>query len=71
MKRYVDENKVAGTVTLVVRDGRVAYFETAGLADLEAKRPMQKDTIFRIASMSKAVTSVGGDDPGRGRRSCC
>jgi CubicO group peptidase (beta-lactamase class C family) len=58
LKRYVDENKVAGTVTLVLRDGRVAYFETAGLADREAKRPMQKDAIFRIASMSKAVTSV-------------
>jgi CubicO group peptidase (beta-lactamase class C family) len=58
MKRYVDENKVAGTVTIVLRDGRVAYFETAGLADREANRPMQKDAIFRIASMSKAVTSV-------------
>jgi CubicO group peptidase (beta-lactamase class C family) len=58
MKRYVDENKVAGTVTIVLRDGRIAYFESEGLADREQKRPMQKDTIFRIASMSKAVTSV-------------
>jgi CubicO group peptidase (beta-lactamase class C family) len=58
MKRYVDENKVPGTVTIVLRDGRVAYFESVGLADREQKKPMQKDTIFRIASMSKAVTSV-------------
>jgi CubicO group peptidase (beta-lactamase class C family) len=58
VKRYVDDNRLAGAVTLVLRDGRVAYFETAGLADREQKRPMQKDTIFRIASMSKAVTSV-------------
>jgi CubicO group peptidase (beta-lactamase class C family) len=58
MKRYVDENRVAGTVTIVLRDGKVAYFESVGMADREQQRPMRKDTIFRIASMSKAVTSV-------------
>ena len=51
--------QVAGTVTLVVRDGQVAYFEAAGSADLEQGTPMRTDTIFRIASMTKAVVSVG------------
>jgi CubicO group peptidase (beta-lactamase class C family) len=53
------DRQVAGTVTLVVRDGQVAYFDAAGGADLEAGTPMRTDTIFRIASMTKAVVSVG------------
>jgi CubicO group peptidase (beta-lactamase class C family) len=51
--------EVAGTVTLIARSGRVVYHETAGYRDLEQKAPMQKDTIFRIASQTKAITSVG------------
>lgn len=58
MKRYVDEGKVAGVVTLVARDGRLAHLEAFGRADVEKNAAMQKDSIFRIASMSKAVTSV-------------
>jgi CubicO group peptidase (beta-lactamase class C family) len=58
IKQYVDEGRIAGTVTLILRQGRVAYFEAAGRADVEKNLPMQKDTIFRIASQSKAVTSV-------------
>jgi CubicO group peptidase (beta-lactamase class C family) len=58
MKRYVDEGRIAGVVTLVARGGRVAHLEAVGQADREAKMPMKPDTIFRIASMSKAVTSV-------------
>lgn len=58
MKRYVDEGKIAGVVTLVARDGRLAHLEAFGRADLEKNAAMQKDSIFRIASMSKAVTSV-------------
>jgi len=58
MKRYVEEGRIAGTVSFVARDGRVAYFESAGKRDVEKGFPMEKDTIFRIASMTKAVTSV-------------
>jgi len=50
---------VAGTVTLGGAAGTVADFEAAGGADLEQGRRMRTDTIFRIASMSKAVVSVG------------
>jgi CubicO group peptidase (beta-lactamase class C family) len=58
IKQYVDRGRIPGVVTLVARGGRVAHLEAAGLADREAKAPMRADTIFRIASMSKAVTSV-------------
>jgi CubicO group peptidase (beta-lactamase class C family) len=58
MQRYVAEGRVAGTVTYLMRRGKLVHFEATGMADIEGKVPMQKDTIFRIASMSKAVTSV-------------
>src|SRR5215210_7650476 len=58
MQRYVDENKIAGAVGLVMRDGRVVYEHAVGWADKEAGRRMTTDAIFRIASQSKAVTST-------------
>ena len=58
MKEYADTGRVAGVVTLVLRHGKVAQFEAFGKQDLEKNVAMQKDTIFRIASQSKAVTSV-------------
>jgi CubicO group peptidase (beta-lactamase class C family) len=57
-RRYVDEGRVAGVVTLVARAGKLAHLEAVGHADREAGVPMMTDTIFRIASMSKAITSV-------------
>jgi CubicO group peptidase (beta-lactamase class C family) len=59
METYAREKNVAGSVTLVLRAGKVAYFEPAGYADVERGERMRKDTIFRMASMSKAVTTVG------------
>jgi CubicO group peptidase (beta-lactamase class C family) len=58
MQQYVDEGRVAGIVTYVARNGRVAYHEAFGKADVEAGVPMKRDTIFRIASQTKAFTSV-------------
>jgi len=58
MQSHVDQNHCAGLVALLVRHGRVFYFESFGMMDLEAQKPMQLDTIFRIYSMSKPVTSV-------------
>ena len=58
MKRAVDEGKAPGIVTLVARKGKVAHFESFGQIDREKQVPMPKDAIFRIASMSKAITSV-------------
>jgi len=58
MQRYVDSGRVAGVVTLVARHGRVAHLGAYGWADREAGRRMSADAVFRIASQSKAVTSV-------------
>ena len=55
---YVKEGKYVGTMTLVSRKGEVAYFDFLGMMDRENKKPMQEDTIFRIYSMSKAITSI-------------
>jgi CubicO group peptidase (beta-lactamase class C family) len=58
LQAYVDDGKVAGSVTLVARRGRIAYFEAFGNRDAEVRAPMQTDAIFRIASQSKAIVSV-------------
>ncbi len=55
---FVDSGKVSGVVMLVMRHGQVAYQKAFGAADIEAHRPMKTDALFRIASQSKAVTSV-------------
>jgi len=56
--QYVDENRLAGAVALVLRDGQPVYERTVGWSDKEARRPMATDTIFRVASHTKAITSV-------------
>jgi len=58
MQQHVDEGRLAGAVAMVAREGKVAYFQTVGMQDREKKIEMKPGTIFRIASMSKAITSV-------------
>ncbi len=58
LQRYVDDNRVAGIVALVLQDGKPVYEKAFGWADKEAGRRMTTDTIFRIASQTKALTSV-------------
>jgi CubicO group peptidase (beta-lactamase class C family) len=58
LQAYVDDGKVAGSVTLVARRGRIAYFEAFGNRDREASAAMRTDAVFRIASQSKAIVSV-------------
>ena len=58
LQQYVDENRIAGAVAVVLRDGRPVYQGAVGWADREAGRRMMPDTIFRIASQTKALTSV-------------
>src|SRR3954463_9436581 len=55
---YVDDGKLAGAVALVLRDGKPVYEKAFGWADKEAGRRMTVDTVFRIASQTKALTSV-------------
>jgi CubicO group peptidase (beta-lactamase class C family) len=74
LQHYVDENQIAGAVGLVIHDGKLVYANAVGWADKEAGRKMTPDAIFRIASMSKAITTaavlmlvekgkIGLDDP--------
>ncbi len=58
VQRHIEANNVAGAVTLVARRGRIAHFEARGMTDLEAKKAMPKDGLFRLASMSKPITGV-------------
>jgi CubicO group peptidase (beta-lactamase class C family) len=58
MQRYVDQKTLAGIVTLVARRGRVVHFERFGYQDIATGQPMELDTIFRIYSMTKPITSV-------------
>jgi CubicO group peptidase (beta-lactamase class C family) len=55
----IASGKIPGAVALVARNGKIAYFKSFGFADIDAQTPMQKDSIFRLASMTKAITSVG------------
>ena len=54
----VTQNKVPGVAAIVVRNGKIVYHKAFGMADNAANRPLKRDDIFRIASMSKAVTST-------------
>ena len=58
MEAYVEQQKIAGGVTLIARHGKIAHLGTYGMMDVEAGKPMTPDTIFRIASMTKPITSV-------------
>ena len=58
MHALVDEHQLAGVTTLVARRGKVVQFDAYGYQDLDAKTPLARDTIFRIASMTKPITGV-------------
>jgi CubicO group peptidase (beta-lactamase class C family) len=54
----VERNMIPGAVVLIARGGQIAYAEAFGWRDSEAKAPMRLDAIFRVASMTKPLTSV-------------
>ena len=56
LQQHVEDKKIGGAVVLIARHGKIAYLENVGQADIG--KPMQKDTIFRIASMTKPIVSV-------------
>jgi len=58
LQRHIDEDLIAGSVVMVARNGRVAYHEAFGGLDMDADTPMAKDSIFRIYSMTKPITSL-------------
>ena len=57
--QYVDAGKIPGYLVLIARRGKAAYLHRYGMRDVEAGLPVEQDTIFRIYSMTKPITSVG------------
>ena len=58
MRGYVDGGKLAGALTMVARRDEVFHFQPHGVADLESGAPMERDTIFRLYSMTKPITTL-------------
>src|SRR5215204_2163272 len=58
LQQQVDSSRIAGAVGLVLRDGKVVYERAVGWADKESGRRMTSDAVFRIASQTKALTSI-------------
>jgi CubicO group peptidase (beta-lactamase class C family) len=55
VQRHIDAGDITGAVMLVARKGQIAYLEAQGVMDLESKKPMTRDSMFRMASMTKPV----------------
>ena len=58
MEREVEAGELPGAVALVMKNDEIVYHKSFGFADIASQSPMQNDSIFRIASMTKAITSV-------------
>jgi CubicO group peptidase (beta-lactamase class C family) len=58
IRGYIDNGKLNGATALIARNGKIVYYRGFGYDDKENKKPMKRDAIFRIASQSKAITSV-------------
>ena len=58
IERYMADQQISGAVTMVARHGQIAHVESQGWMDREEQKPMRRDAIFRMASMSKPVTAV-------------
>ncbi len=54
----IDRKEVPGAVGILIKDGKIGYHKAFGWADIESKKTLKKDTLFRIASMSKLITTV-------------
>ena len=58
MQRWVDDGKIPGALTMIAREGRLVHFEKFGMQDVATAKPLEFDTILRIYSMTKPITSV-------------
>lgn len=58
LQQHIDDGDIPGVVATVIRDGKVVYFEALGERDIEQSLPMEADTLFRIYSMTREITSV-------------
>src|SRR5438105_6158664 len=58
LQEYIDKERMNGAVAMIVHDGKIVYYKNFGFNDINTKTPLPKDAIFRIASQTKAITSV-------------
>ncbi|HQX74264.1 MAG TPA: serine hydrolase domain-containing protein, partial [Chitinophagaceae bacterium] len=58
MNDWIEKGWMQGGTALIIRNGKIVYYKAAGYNDLDSRTPMQKEHIFRIASQTKAITSV-------------
>lgn len=58
MQAHVDNGRISGAVMVIARDGKIVYRDSVGYADIENKVPMKEDAVFRIFSMTKAITTT-------------
>src|SRR4051812_43935107 len=58
VKKHIDAGEISGAVMLVARKGQIAYLDVQGVQDVESKTPMTRDSVFRMASMTKPVIGV-------------
>ena len=58
MQRWVDDGKIPGALTMIAREGKLVHFEKCGTQDVASATPIEFDTIFRIYSMTKPITSI-------------
>lgn len=58
INKHIEAGHIPGATALIVKNGEVVYNKAFGYADVEAKKKMQMDNIFRIASQSKAITTL-------------
>lgn len=58
LQQHIDDGEIPGVVAAVARDGKIVYFESLGLIDIEQVRPMPEDALFRIYSMTREITSA-------------
>ena len=58
MQGYVDDKTTVGGIVMIARKGKICFFESWGLSDLETNKSMEKDSILRFYSMTKAITTA-------------
>jgi len=58
MRAFIQAKQISGAVTLVAHKGKIVQFEAVGEADIDAHRPMTRDTLFGVASMTKPITAT-------------
>ena len=59
MRQFIDEKELVGFQTMIIKEGKVIHYDKYGFADLDQKKPIQDNSIFRIASITKCIVAVG------------